>query len=484
MKNPIEKYRALSRPAKAALWFLLCGIVQKGISVIVTPIFTRLLSTSEYGQYTLFNSWLEILGVVITLRLSYGVFMQGLVRYDYNKDEYTSALMGLTTLLTLIAYAIYLPFRSFWNGLTGMNTFLMLCCITSAWAVAVFGFWATRQRVEYRYRALVAITLVVAVVTPVAGIAAIVSTEIMKVEARVGVVVAVELLAYSGMFVYYMAKGKSFFQPDFWKHALMFNVPLIPHYLSRSVLNQSDRIMINYFVGSSAAGIYGLAHSLSWIMNIVNQALANTLNPWIYGKIRSGDHESIATVSYLLIIIVALANLILIAFAPEAVSIFAPPAYHEAIWIVPPLSASVFLMFTYNLFADFEFYFERTRLVMIASLVGAATNILLNLVFIPMYGYLAAGYTTLFSYSVYVLMHYAFMRHVQREEMGGVRVYSVKKILGLCTLFISLAAILTVSYPFFLFRLLFVLCVAAVGVWKRDMLLSTIRDMRREKKVE
>ena len=49
MKSLIDKYKNLSVRARAALWFTICSFLQKGISFITVPIFTRLLTTEEYG---------------------------------------------------------------------------------------------------------------------------------------------------------------------------------------------------------------------------------------------------------------------------------------------------------------------------------------------------------------------------------------------------------------------------------------------------
>ncbi len=479
MNSPLVKYRLLAKPAKAALWFLVCGILQKSIGTIVTPIFTRIMSTEDYGVYTLFNSWLEILGVILTLRLSYGAFMQGLIRYDHNKDEYTSSLQGLTTLLVIVGLIVYLPFREFWNGLTGLNAFLMLCVFASIWATAMFGFWSTRQRVAYNYRLLVVVTVVVAAITPTSGILAVLSVEAHKAEARVICIAATELLAYGFMFAYYMAKGKSFFNKAFWGHALKFNIPLVPHYLSQSALNQADRVMINSMVGTAQAGVYGLASSVSGIMSFVNQAILNALSPWIYQKIRENNSKSIAGVSYVAIALVGVANLVLIALAPEIISIFAPEQYQEGIWAIPPLAGGTFVMLMYNLFVSFEFYYEKTIWIAFASIVGALVNIGLNLIFIPLWGFVAAGYTTLVSYGIYIAMHYSFMRKVQKTEMNGEKVYDLKIILGLCALFAVIASLLVFLYPYFLARLLLIAAMCAILYWKRDMLSGLWRKVKR-----
>ena len=47
----------MSIASKAALWFTICGFVQKGISFITVPIFTRLLTTEQYGVVSIFYSW-------------------------------------------------------------------------------------------------------------------------------------------------------------------------------------------------------------------------------------------------------------------------------------------------------------------------------------------------------------------------------------------------------------------------------------------
>lgn len=473
----ITKYRLLPQPVKATLWFLACGVLQKGIGTITIPVFTRILTTEEYGLYTLFNSWLELLGVIITLRLSFGVFMQGLVRYDRDKDEYTSALQGLTTLLTLVALLVYIPFREFWNGLTSLNTFLMLSLFASIWATAMFGFWSVRQREQYKYRALVAVTLTVSLIAPVSGILAVLSTTVFKVEARVLTLVIVEVVVYGAMFVYYMVKGRRLFVREYWIQALKFNIPLVPHYLSQSALNQADRVMINSIVGASAAGIYGLANSVAWIMTVVSQALMNSLNPWLYKRIRQNECDRIGNVAYVAIAVVGAANLFLIALAPEIIYLFAPAQYQEAVWLIPPLASSAFLIFMYDMFAVFEFYFERTKLVAFASMVGALVNIALNAVFIPLLGYVTAAYTTLISYFVFILMHYAFMRKIQRREMNGFKVYDLKILMAICIAYGLLAALIAALFPFPLARAGVCLILIAVAIVKRDALRGSFRGL-------
>ena len=88
-----NKYLEMSKPVKAAFWFTVCNFLQRGISMITTPIFTRMLSTDEYGLYSTYLSWETVLSLVVTLSL-YKAMMNLYVKYD-NQEKILSALCGL-----------------------------------------------------------------------------------------------------------------------------------------------------------------------------------------------------------------------------------------------------------------------------------------------------------------------------------------------------------------------------------------------------
>ena len=101
MRKLLSKYKEIPTQVKAAFWFMMCSFLQKGIAVITTPIFTRLLSTEDYGRLNVFNAWYGILSIFVTLCLSYGVFSQGIVKFEKDKDRFASSLQGLSTTLVL-----------------------------------------------------------------------------------------------------------------------------------------------------------------------------------------------------------------------------------------------------------------------------------------------------------------------------------------------------------------------------------------------
>ena len=155
------------------------------------------------------------------------------------------------------------------------------------WTTAVFNFWSTEQRVNNKYRLLVALTLLVMFAQPAIGMVLVtLSDEAHKATARILGMLIVNVAAYTWCFFVQMKHGKTFYSKKYWLYALKFNLPLLPHYLSQTVLYGSDRIMISRYINDDAAGIYSLAYSVAMIMTMFNTAMSQTMGPWMYRKIK------------------------------------------------------------------------------------------------------------------------------------------------------------------------------------------------------
>ncbi len=444
------KYKHFPVQVKASIWFLLCSFIQKAISVLTTPVFTRLLSTAEYGQIGVFQSWYGIAIVIVPVCLSAGMHTQGLVKFSDEKDLFTSSLQGLVLLLVLIWSVVYLLFSSFWNHLMGLTTIQVISMLVMTWTFSVVGFWSNEQRVGYRYRRLVVYTILVSIAKPVVGIILVLYCK-DKVTARITGMAGVGLVFSFWMFIEQVRKGKKLYSRKYWRYGLLFNLPLLLHYLSSTVLTGADRIMIENMVGYSEAGIYSLAYSVGLVMMLFNSALTQTMAPWIYQKIKGKQIGDIAPIAYSSFLIVAMVNLVLILFAPEAVAIFAPASYMKAIYAIPPVAMSAFFMHCYTLFSQFEFYYERTLQITAASVGAALLNIVLNYICIPRFGYVAAGYTTLVCYMAYGLCHYVFMNRACRQNGVGTEgtqslPFEGRKIMAICVPFLLLGLGLMTTY--------------------------------------
>lgn len=479
MKKWIDKYEALSAPVKSSLWFAICNIVQKGIALISTPIFTRIMTTDQYGVYTVYQSWYQIIVIFATLELSAGVFNNGLTHFPEEKKIFVSTLQGLSTTITAILFLVYCINIEFWNRTFDLPSLFIVAMFIQLLFEPAYLLWSAEQRYTYRYQGLIFTTMLIAMGSPLLGIFTVVSTE-CKAEARVLSFVFVQCIIGLFFYIYNFHRGKRFFSTKYWRYALKFNLPLIPHYLSMTVLNQSDRIMINKMVGSSEAAIYGIAYTLAMMMTIVTGAINNSFIPFTYQHIKKKEFSKIGIVSNALLLLVSGVTIIAMAFGPELIMLFATEEYYEAIWIMPPVAATVFFMFLYPLFANVEFYFEKTKFIMVASCVGAGLNMILNYVFISAYGYHAAGYTTLFCYIIFSLAHYIAYKRIIVEKKDEIEpIYNVKFIfvISLVMLFAMLAMLMVYEHAIIRYGIVLIAC--GLIIFKRNEITSIIKQLKK-----
>ncbi len=480
----LRRFHSASPAVKASMAYMLCTVLQKGVSLLTTPIFTRLLTTEEYGYYSVFHSWLAVVKIFSTLLLAGTVYMQALVKFQHEKDRMTSAIAGLGTATTLTVTLIYILFREQLNALMGVDTLVMTCILITAWEELILDLWCVQQRVEYRYKPLVALTLAVTVIKPIIGVLAVLATDAYKAEMRILSYVAIDVLSYSWFFFLFLRRCKVLFDKKYWKYFLTLSIPLLPHYLTHIMLNQSDKLMIQKMVSDSAAGIYNLAHSLAWMLTLVTNALLSTINPWIFQRIKSREFHKIPQVIYLTMGLVAGAGLCLTAVAPEVVRLFAPAAYHEAVWIIPPLVASVYFTYLFSVFSDFEYYYEAKQSLLLSSLPGGLINIALNYVFIKKYGYLAAGWTTVICFIFLTSTHYLGMRRSLKKNENGIQLLRLRPLLSISAIFLLISAGCMLTYDFPLLRYCLLLIGGVVLFGQRSRIISTLLSLLKKDTAE
>jgi O-antigen/teichoic acid export membrane protein len=145
-------------------------------------------------------------------------------------------------------------------------------------------------------------------------------------------------------------------------------------------------------------------------------------------------------------LVVGAATAAMMVFAPDIVALLATQEYAQAVWIIPPVAASVFFVFVYMQFANVEMYYGENRGITWISLTAAAANIVLNAVLIPIFGYLAAGWTTLASYMLLALLHYVLMKKACRKHQNSGAIFPEKLLLLLSVGIVSLAGLILVLY--------------------------------------
>lgn len=476
-KNIVQKYKKLSQPVKASLWFTVCNILQKGIQFITVPIYTRIMNAEQYGEYSVFLSWYQIISVFATLNMWNYVLSNGMLKYEHDRNGFLSSLQGLSTVITVILFLLYFPFSGIWENLTQLSFSVMAIMFAELLFMPSFEYWCARKRFEYDYKYVVILSLLISFFIPAVSIPMILITQKKGLSAIAGRALTSAAL-YIIPFVIIAVNGRKPYNKKYWKYALKFNLPLIPHFLSMIVLQQSDRIMISDICGDDKAAVYSVAYSAAAVLQIINTAVLASFVPYTYSSIKNKNYKSIGRNANFLLILIAVLNLMLICVAPEAIKILGPEEYYEAAYVVPPVAISGIFMFMFNLFANIEYYFEDTKFVTMASITSAVANIVLNAVFIPILGFIAAGYTTLLCYILFSAGHYLFMRVVCKKRLAGVHIYNSKFMLLFSVAAIGASFILLslYNYPYVRYGLILS---AIVIIWlKRKKLIDIFKIIK------
>ncbi len=475
----IKKYKQLPVSAKAGIWFALCGFVQKGISFITVPIYTRILTPSQYGIVSVFNSWESLLSILCTLNLFYGGFNNGMLDYKNRRNEYVSAIQGLITVITAVWATLYVAFRFIFEPLLGLSPIFVTAMFLQVLTTASLSIWSARERYEYKYMAPVMVTLLNAFLISVIPIPVIlVCDPKYGAEIKILVHVAITFVICGGVYVFNLCRGKCFYSRDIWETAFCFNLPLLPHYLSTMILNQADRIMIEKMVGLAEAGIYSVAYSASMILNILVSSINNAFAPWLYRRLEQKNYNGIAKVVNMLFAGVAIVLIMLIVFAPECIAILGGEEYSEAVKIIPSVASSLYFIFMYQIYANVEFFYKKNKFIAYASVSGAILNIILNYFGIKMFGYLAAGYTTLICYVLFGTSHFYFMNRICKKEMPGTDLFHSRIAFLIGIILVGAAMMMSLLYNHTLVRYAILTLIVIIVILNRNRIIKIFKTLK------
>lgn len=466
-----EKWSGFPLEAKASTSYAVCSIIQRGLKFLTLPLFTRLLTTEEYGQYTVYTAWLGMLTIFLTLAMDSGTFSSVMAKYPDRRDEYIAAIEEISFSISLLFLALYLPFRGQWNRLFHMPTAIVLLMVVEILSNFCISCWLGRTRFEYRYKSAFAVTITIAVLSPILSLLLILIMS-AKGYARILGNALVLMLLGGVLCARSFSGGKGRFSREFWKYALGFNLPLIPFHLSQMIFNQSDMIMVEHICGSGSSGIYGVGYSLSMMLTFVLTAINNSYLPWFYDKLKNGRQRENRRVSLGIALLMAVLLLGVISLAPEIIAIVATPAYQSAVWIVPPVTMSVLLLFFAQMPINVEFYFEEKKSLLYGTVLAAVVNVALNALLIPVWGFVAAGYTTLFSYCIFASMHMVIAARLLRRKGIANDLFDYRALLLLLLLFAVLSFGMMLLYEHFLIRLALILLGLGALFLSRKRLMS------------
>ena len=387
------------------------NVAQKSLGLIALPVLTRLLSPAEYGIVSVFMSYVLILGVVLPLN-SY----TSIGRYWYERKDDFNEFMGTTFCLVAatlgLSLLVFLAFRKLLSNILNLSetvVVLLLPFVVINIVGSVF-----RQVFEPQRRSGLIATLNTA--QAYLGFAASVALVLMMQRERYyGVIcgqLVIGIVASSVMTRQLLPHFKLAFDRKHLRYILGYSTPLIPYAISGVILAQFDRIMINGYIGAGAAGLYSLAYNIGMVLLLVNGAMLAAWTPAYFEDMDNKDYHKLDVDIDRIFRLILIGAMFLMLFGQEAGLVLADRKYHVALSIVP------IVVFGYIFDALWQFwgrnigYARKTIWAPIISLVAGTANIVLNVIFIPRYGYAAAAYTTVASYMLMAFMGWAVSKYI------------------------------------------------------------------------
>lgn len=409
-----------SKVLKSGIWYTVSSIAIRAVAIITSPIYTAMLTTDDYGRANIFNSWIELFNIITCLCIVYSI---GRAKIDYKEkfDEYMSALQGLSSSFAFCVFLIVMIFREQISGFIKYEVPLVIALFVYLIIYPSVQYMQEKCRFEYKYRENIAISLITCIGTVVLSITLMYLWSDKRYIGKIMGTILPTFLMGIGFYINILRRGRVFYDPGYWKYALKIGLPMIPHALALVVLAQIDRIMIKDICSDADAGLYTYGYSIATLLAIFTNAIGQAWLPWLNERLDAGDRDKIKSMQKKLILLGCFLTLGFITAAPEALMILAPRAraYWVAKWVIPPVALGTLAQYFYTHYVNIELFHKKTPIIAASSVMAAAVNYILNYIFIPKFGYIAAAYTTLASYLLLMLFHYAAVNYVLKE-----RVYS------------------------------------------------------------
>jgi O-antigen/teichoic acid export membrane protein len=403
----------LRRLATTGAAYTAASIFSKLIAVALLPIYTRHLTTGDYGTAELLFAGVVSASIVVRLGL-----IEAVLRFYYRDDEDPDRIVG-TTFSGLFWFAtvgalIALPFAGpISEALLGeRQTELVQLSIAGLWIATLFEYLLTLYRLDERARAYFTITMTNVLAT-------IGLTVVLVVGAGEG---ARGLLLGSyvvgGVFVLGMIFEQRrrltlLVDVPLLRRLMRFGLPTMPAEVSLYLLNFVDRVIIAHVGGAGQVGLYSLAVKFAQAVNTLVRGFQLAWPPLAY-SIRNDDEarRTYATVATLFLATCTWLVVGLWLLSRWLLRIFGTAEFFAAYEVVGLIAAAVTLYSLYMVMVVILGRTGRTEYNLPAALAALVANVALNLWLVPSIGIVGAALALVASYLVAIGLMYLFTQRL------------------------------------------------------------------------
>lgn len=200
-----------------------------------------------------------------------------------------------------------------------------------------------------------------------------------------------------------------YFSTFFLKECLLFGLPMVFVEIGHTLLSIGDRYLIQYFIGSTALGIYSAGYNLSTYVSEMLVTPFNAASTPLYLSIWSEQGKEAtkifltSSLRYLLLILIPV-GFGFAGVSANLISLLASDKYAEAQIIIPWVVSGI-VIYGMRIVLDAPIYiYKKTFSILILMIISCSLNMVLNFFMIPVYGIKGAAIATLISNTVHVGM--------------------------------------------------------------------------------
>ena len=416
---------------KAGIWYTIGNIIIKGIPFFTIPIFTRLLTTNDFGIYSIYLSYEEILSVVIGLGIS-GTVKIAKFEFKNEFEKYISSVLNLIAIVGILFLVISNLSYSFFTLQEWLSRFVVNLIIIQSISVAIYSVVSSKYVIDGDYIKNLLIVFFMTVLNIV--ISLILCISFLKSSPYLGRIIGTALGAiFIALFVIFKQNRISpmVSKKVYNRFALVLGLPLILHQLSISLLAQSDKIMIQTLVGNREAGIYSIGVIITSVLAVITSSIDSAWTPWFYSKLSEKRYDILIEKNNILVIFFMYLTSGFILISPDIIHVMTEKSYWDSIYTVIPLIISIYLNFMYVFSVGIEYFLKKTGFISMVTVTCVFLNIILNYFMIKQFGYIAAAYATCISRFFQFIFHYLMAKYLLGSKVVSTE-YLIFSLIGVC----------------------------------------------------
>jgi O-antigen/teichoic acid export membrane protein len=402
--------------------YVLASMLQKAMAFFLIPLYTRFLTPEDYGIVGLA---LATSGV-LTAFLGFGIY-GSVARYYYeyrNHPEHLKQYLTTNFLFLIVgAGSVTLLLdvwgEPLWSSITSGNVPFspyIRIILWSSYASILFQVPLALFRTQQKAGSYAASQMAYFVINLGMVLLLVVVWRMGALGQLTGMLVA---SVSTTVVVCALSLWKWFTPKLSWTYlraSLLFGLPLVPHLLSGWAMGFADRLLLEPRIPLEELGRYNLGYQVGLAMSVLVTSINMAWSPYYYDLMeRNADPEKrIRQVTGLYVAVIGGLCLLGALFGQEFLRVLAPPQYHSAALYVPLILFSYLLNGFYYFASMPLFYYKKTSLIPVVTIVSALSNVGFNLWLIPKWGALGSAWATVLSYLVLLCLAYFLGRRWQK----------------------------------------------------------------------